>query len=636
MGHDMKSAKLLNDIERLEKEIFELNSKDKTAIKELLTAYTIGIETLLPGMMCSVMQIKNHKMYNWAAPSLPKIYTDGIEGLEIGKSVGSCGTAAFLKKRVLVKDISKDLKWFKFRDITLKANLAASWSQPIISSNGEVIATFGMYYKKPKLPNETEIKLIERASSLLRIILESRLNLDLVKETTLLMIQGQEMAQFGNWSWDVQQNVVSWSDTLYKIYGLTKKDFKATFEGYQELLHPDDRERVIGVISNVFNTREDVQFEERIIRPNGEIRHLKSWGKLRLDEHGNPLKMIGACLDITENINAQEALKISERRFKTLIQEGSDLIVILDGEGKYTYLSPAVEKIMNAGPDELIGKNSADFVHPDDRNTYDEEFALLANQKQVKFTPLRIAVGLKQVRWIETIMTDMRDDTAIAGIVANARDVTQRIVNENQTKELLERYNTVSKATSDTIWDANFLTGELIWSRGIVDVFGYSELHGTYQWWYDHVHPDDIKRVTDIVQDNIMNKEPRWSSEYRFQCADGSYKSVLDRGFLVFNDVGRPVRMIGAMQDITERVKYTQDIEHRNQRLRDIAWEQAHLVRPPVATILGLLQLTDGGDTVNLTDKKWLEFLKRSALDLDDVIKKIITIAQEEKRDQLH
>lgn len=135
-----------------------------------------------------------------------------------------------------------------------------------------------------------------------------------LRESSLLHNQIQKMAHLGYWTWDVHINKVIWSDELFKIYGLDKDRFKATFEGYLDLLHPDDRETTKQVVLNALQTGEDAIFEERIVRPNGELRYLKSWAAVTRDVEGVPIKMFGACLDITEG-------KVVRKELQRLVDE---------------------------------------------------------------------------------------------------------------------------------------------------------------------------------------------------------------------------------------------------------------------------------------------------------------------------
>ncbi|TCD01754.1 GAF domain-containing protein [Pedobacter psychroterrae] len=320
------NSRRTTELERLEKTVFELNSKREYAIQDVLSCYVNGIEALFPHAICSILQIKNERLYNLSSPTLQDFYVNALEGLEIGDDVGSCGTSAYLKQIIIVEDIDKDRRWVKYKELASKAGFKACWSHPIIDSEGGVMATFAIYYRQPKRPDTEELKIIERAVSLLKVILENKKNLEILKETTLLMTQGQELAHFGNWSWDIKNNIVHWSDSLFAIYGLDKSSFKATFEGYLELLHHEEKERVQKIIQNVLSTRNDVEFEERIVRPNGEIRYLKSWGKLKIDDRGIPEKMIGACLDITESKKIQEELLASETRLRSVEWAQSHLV----------------------------------------------------------------------------------------------------------------------------------------------------------------------------------------------------------------------------------------------------------------------------------------------------------------------
>jgi PAS domain S-box-containing protein len=317
---DITESKRMVQLERLEKDVLEFNSRRNASIQDVLSMYLRGIEAIFPKMLCSILQVKNNKLYNWSSASLPNAYLTSIEGLAIADNTGSCGTAAFFKESVIASDIESDPRWKDFKDLALAFDLRACWSMPVLNAEDEVIATFGIYYKEKKLPEKEELKTIERFAAILKIILENRLNSELLAEATFLMEQGQELAHFGNWQWDVIRDTVIWSDTLYSIYGLEKSGFKASISGYMELLHPDDKDRVVEKIQWALRNGEDVVFEERIIRPDGEIRQLKSWGRVKMDESGKPVKMIGACLDISESKKIQLELLESETKLKGLLQ----------------------------------------------------------------------------------------------------------------------------------------------------------------------------------------------------------------------------------------------------------------------------------------------------------------------------
>ncbi len=296
---DITEAKLLEDLDHLEKHVLELNSRQGIETETVLQEYVGGLEKLFPSMKCSVLRVKDNKIYNWVSPSLPQAYVESINNLAIGPNAGSCGTSAYLKEKVIATDIETDIRWADYKHLALPHNLRSCWSFPIFDSEDNVIAVLGIYYDNTKIPDANEIDIIERSVSILNVILENRFSAEMIQEAGLLIAQGQELANFGNWQWDIDKNLVTWSDVLYKIYGLDKKTFPATFEGYVAMLHPDDRERVTGIIKSVLETHNDIFFEERIVRPGGEERCLKSWGRVLLSEEGRPVKMIGACLDIT-------------------------------------------------------------------------------------------------------------------------------------------------------------------------------------------------------------------------------------------------------------------------------------------------------------------------------------------------
>lgn len=412
-------------------------------------------------------------------------------------------------------------------------------------------------------------------------------------------------------------------------YGYTKEEFLTM--SIRDIRPKEDEELFLSSIRNEVKPGISHTTEVRHVKKSGEVILVSTRGNSI--RYGTKQARIVVAIDITEKTRSEKALIDSERRFKALIQEGSDLIAILDSEGVYKYVSPTAERLLDIHPQELIGENVFDFIHENDREELLSRFQSLDNSKRIKLAPFRYLDANAGIHWMETIVTDMRDDDAIGGIVCNSRVVTERVEHELKIKEHLDRFNAVSKATSDSIWDLDFVKDRVLWNHGIQVVFGYNEREVNYKWWYDRVHPEDLKKVTQIVEDSIRNKVPRWISEYRFRCADETYKHVLDRGILIFDEqTGKPLRMIGAIQDISERVAHTRAVEEHNARLKEIAWTQAHLVRAPLTSILGLMPLLNDPKADDCARQAMLLHLNTAAMQLDDVIKAIISKSREAEK----
>lgn len=143
-------------------------------LNEVLTSVTRLIEAHSEGMLCSIFLLDEDGLHlrNGAAPNLPEAYRAATDGLCIGPDLGSCGTAAYLRQPVFVSDIASDPKWVNFRDLALQNGLRAAWSSPIMSHDGKVLGTFGMYYREVRYPGPGEIQLIDYASRIAGIAIE--------------------------------------------------------------------------------------------------------------------------------------------------------------------------------------------------------------------------------------------------------------------------------------------------------------------------------------------------------------------------------------------------------------------------------------------------------------------------------
>ena len=147
-------------------------------------------------------------------------------------------------------------------------------------------------------------------------ITDRRVTEQKIDKTIKQLSQAQEMAHIGSWEWDMKANLISWSDELYRIYGLEPQQFEATFESYLGYIHPDDRERVNNIISRAAQDKNSFQFDHRILTQKGEEKTLSSYGIITLDKEGTPIMMSGTAQDITERVLVRDELKRAEDTVK--------------------------------------------------------------------------------------------------------------------------------------------------------------------------------------------------------------------------------------------------------------------------------------------------------------------------------
>ncbi|RYG38322.1 MAG: PAS domain S-box protein [Burkholderiales bacterium] len=152
-----------------------------------------------------------------------------------------------------------------------------------------------------------------------------------------------------------------------------------------------------------------------------------------------------------------------------------------------------------------------------------------------------------EVRLVREVATRTRTAVARRRAEADLR------AEQAELRETSERYRLAALATNDAIWDWRMADGHVVWNEALYELFGHKLPTTSAAWWLEHIHPDDRARVDHAIHAIIEGGGTGWNSEYRFRRADGAYAHVFDRGHVLRDEYGAPVRMIGAMLDLTER-----------------------------------------------------------------------------------
>src|SRR5216683_1134355 len=295
-----------------EKRLLEMIARgDSRAL--ILEGACLLVEELASGSLSSILLLdpSTNCLRHGAAPSLPTSYSKAIDGLVIGASVGSCGTAAYRAQPVIVSDIATDPLWADFRDLALAHELRACWSTPIVSSTGRVLGTFATYYREPRSPSSQEHNVIERIIHLASIAIERKQAEEKLRQSEAYLAEAQRMTRSGSWAWNVSTGAVFWSQESFRIYECDPEKTIPSWSFILERVHPEDRSGVEQRAKRE-STRKDMLNSEgdfRIVLPDGRIKHLHSIAHPVMNEAGEIIEVVGTTMDITERKLAEEALR---------------------------------------------------------------------------------------------------------------------------------------------------------------------------------------------------------------------------------------------------------------------------------------------------------------------------------------
>jgi PAS domain S-box-containing protein len=312
-----------------EKRILEMVAKGDS-LAEILDALCGLAEQQAGGVLASILLVEGDHLRHGGAPSLPKAYTDAIDGLTIGPSVGSCGTAAYRGEQVIVEDIATDPLWADYRTAALQHSLRACWSTPVFSSQGKVIATFAMYYREPRSPTARDQQIIEQITHLAEIAIERKQTQEKLSQSERNLAEAQRLTHTGSFVWDIKtKQALYLSDEWYRIYGFDPDKDEHAWDERLKRIYPEDLPKWQAAVDRAINEKSDYELEYRLVLPNGTTKYARLIAHPILSRSGDVVQFMGSVTDITERKHA-EALLRGEKQLLEMIATGASLKEILN------------------------------------------------------------------------------------------------------------------------------------------------------------------------------------------------------------------------------------------------------------------------------------------------------------------
>jgi PAS domain S-box-containing protein len=314
-------------------------------LADILEILCDTIDAQAGNIISAVMLMDTDGMHLWpAAGRVPKGWSEAITPLKIGPGIGSCGSAAFLKQRVIVPDIATNPLWVDYRDVALSYGLRAAWSQPLLSKNQQVLGTFGMYYAEPRTPSETDLRLIEGAGHLAVIAIEGERSQ--VALTRALDEIAKSEAELRTIVDAIPQLIVSLgadgkflyaNQAILEYTGLTKEEVRS--ESFRDVFHREDSKRLRDQRDTAISRGAPFEYERPVRRKDGQYRWFLVQYKPLLDERGEVIRWYVTGTDIDDRKQAEERTRQENFALREEIDHSSMFEEIVGS-------SPALSKVL--------------------------------------------------------------------------------------------------------------------------------------------------------------------------------------------------------------------------------------------------------------------------------------------------
>ena len=378
-----------------------------------------------------------------------------------------------------------------------------------------------------------------------------------------------QVAQIGSFEWDLEQQAAKWSPELEALYGLPPGSYYGGYEQWAALIHPEDLAEAERQVRKSHETG-TLETEYRVVRSDGAVRWMAARGRVIKNGGGEPVRMLGVNLDITDRKQAERAWRESEERLRLATEAakiGAFNLDLRTGENTWT---PELEALYGLGPGEF-GRTQPSWeqlVHPDDRAAAVAKTAETLQTGEPVEHEWRVVWPDGTVHWIAARFQGIRDEAGNPVRLTGVNiDVTERKRADEQLRASEERFRSLALATSHAIWrigpDGRVTPDypNASWEK----FTGQTAEQMSGLGWLDAIHPDDSARVAEVWQRALETKSS-YRTDYRLRRHNGEYCRVEARGTPILNEDGSVREWVCASTDIDDRTRAEQELRNNEAR----------------------------------------------------------------------
>ncbi len=419
------------------------------------------------------------------------------------------------------------------------------------------------------------------------------------------------------------------NDVACSLLGYRRDEYAGM--SFRDICHTDD----VDISERLFNEPCTVDcctssWVVRIVGKGGR-QFLMRLDNVCINVDGRNARLIQA-VDITEEMVTQQQLMRANERLRAASEISGLGYWIREPDAGTIYWSPELYRIFDVDPDSFVPEEQQIFAmfHPDDRVALLRDFQQYFSGSKIKDAERRIITRNGRHKWIYERIQIVKDtDGNVQSVEGIVLDITRRKQTEQRLNESNQRLRMVMKATVEAILDWEIPAKKVYLGNGFRQYFGYENYELDYRIWIDNIYKPDRKRVLAELKKVLADKNAEhFATSYRFLKADGSVAWVQHQGVCQRDGNGSPLRVVSAMIDTTASKEYMRKIELQNAALRDITFIQSHVVRAPLATLMGLVSLLKEEAGISAECKDLIAGIGETAQKLDDVIHTIVRKAE--------